>query len=109
VKLVDRLVERGWVLRRPGRSGRSLALELTPHGERIRDEILAARAGAIDALLAPLTAEQRRQLESTLDVLLHAHATADRLRHMCRLCQRAACGDCPVAEGARAGPSDGKR
>jgi DNA-binding MarR family transcriptional regulator len=101
VKLVDRLVERGWVLRQPGRSGRSLSLALTPDGAGLLDDLLAARAAAIEGLLAPLTAHERDELEGTLDKLLGAAASAERLRHLCRLCERRVCTDCPVARGAR--------
>src|SRR3954471_21645836 len=63
VKLVDRLVERGWVLRQPGDSARSLSLTLTTDGERLLHDLLTARAAAIDELLAPLTARERERLE----------------------------------------------
>ncbi|MBQ0902319.1 MarR family winged helix-turn-helix transcriptional regulator [Micromonospora sp. U21] len=98
--LVRRLREQGWVERRAGADARSRALHLTPEGASAAARILRARAEALTALLAPLTAEQRSQLDDIARTLLHDEVTDARsLAHLCRLCDRARCPRCPVHAG----------
>ena len=106
VRLADRLQERGLVERRRSqRDGRAVALRLTPAGRRAADEELAARASAIDDVLAPLDATERRALEAMLERML-ATATTDATASLviCRLCDPDVCGHparCPVTQAAR--------
>jgi DNA-binding MarR family transcriptional regulator len=106
VRLADRLQERGLVERRRSeRDGRAVALRLTPAGRRAADEALAARASAIDDVLAPLDATERRALEAMLERML-ATATTDATASLviCRLCDPDVCGHparCPVTQAAR--------
>ncbi|HEX2526604.1 MAG TPA: MarR family transcriptional regulator [Geminicoccus sp.] len=100
VRLVDRLVANGLVLRRPSiEDGRAVALVLTEEGLRQRDAILAERHAGLTAALTCLASEERAQLDSLVAKLLggfvrdagHAYA-------VCRLCDERTCQDCPVEE-----------
>lgn len=97
VRLVDRLVEQGWMRREPG-EGRQVAVVLTAAGRRIARRLLAARMEAVGDFLTPLSYGERRQLEQLLEKLLasRSHERADLLR-LCRLCERRVCVGCPVA------------
>ncbi|MCG5472447.1 MarR family transcriptional regulator [Micromonospora sp. LAH09] len=98
--LVRRLREQGWVERRPGADARSRALHLTTDGTAAAARVLHERQEALTALLAPLTAEQRHQLADIARVLLHDEvADARSLAHLCRLCDRERCPQCPVHAG----------
>jgi DNA-binding MarR family transcriptional regulator len=99
-RLVERLVEAGWVERggAPGRRGLQLTLSAT--GRAVLEQVLAARREAIGEALSDLTADQQAQLSAILETLL-AGRIGDRadLERVCRLCERRCCPDCPV--GAR--------
>ena len=105
VRLADRLQERGLVQRRRSeRDGRAVALRLMPAGRRAADEALAARASAIDDVLAPLDATERPALEAMLERML-ATVTTDATASLviCRLCDPDVCGHparCPVTQAA---------
>ncbi|MFF4879830.1 MarR family winged helix-turn-helix transcriptional regulator [Micromonospora sp. NPDC000668] len=100
--LVRRLREQGWVERRAGADARSRALHLTPEGARAADRVLQARDQALNALLAPLPAGQRHQLADIARALMHDEVTDARsLAHLCRLCDRTRCPQCPVDAGFR--------
>jgi DNA-binding MarR family transcriptional regulator len=96
-RLVERLVQAGWVERgrSPGRRG--LKLTLTACGQRLVDRLLAARRGALTTVLSPLTGVQQAQLSEILETLLAARV-GDRadLERLCRLCERPSCNHCPV-------------
>jgi DNA-binding MarR family transcriptional regulator len=97
-RLVERLVQAGWV-DRAGPGGRGgVQLTLTPAGGRVFEAILAARRAALVELLAPLAPAQHEQLGDLLESLLTArvHGWPD-LERICRLCERQACRRCPVA------------
>src|SRR5918992_509345 len=98
VRLVERLVAAGWVERSGPGGRRGFELALTPDGGAVLDDMLAARRAALEELLAPLTKEDRAQLEPLLEKLLAAH-TGDRsdLERLCRLCEWRICRHCPVA------------
>ena len=98
VRLVDRLEREGAVVRRDSaRDRRAVALGLTGQGAQSLGNILSARGQALDRALAGLSRSERktfgRLAEKMLRNLLlcedHAYAT-------CRLCDAAACTDCPV-------------
>jgi MarR family transcriptional regulator, negative regulator of the multidrug operon emrRAB len=101
VRLVERVEERGWV-RRGSSGGRAVALSLTPAGRRTVARLLRARDDALAELLRPLEPAERDQLEPLLEKLLAAR-TGDRrdLEQLCRLCDRPACGRCPVDRALR--------
>jgi DNA-binding MarR family transcriptional regulator len=97
-RLVERLVDAGWVERGAVAGRRGLRLTLTDAGRDVLDDALAARRAALSRLLAPLSAEQRAQLSGLLETLLAARV-ADRadLERLCRLCERPTCARCPVS------------
>ena len=107
VRVVDRLVAGDLARRRPGRDGRSVAVELTAAGRRAASAALSAREGFLEDALTALSPDERAELtrlnEKLLAGLTDGRATA---RHICRLCDLHACGHnegiCPVTNAANA-------
>jgi DNA-binding MarR family transcriptional regulator len=100
VRTVNRLVADGLLERRPGPDKRTVALYLTDAGEAAAGRVLAARAAALEDLLAPLGPAERAQLLPLLERLAGGLA-ADRAGavRVCRLCDRDACygtAPCPL-------------
>jgi DNA-binding MarR family transcriptional regulator len=100
VRVVDRLAEDGLVERRPGPDRRSLALHLTPAGERAAHDLLRRRARALEELLGALSGADQAALEPLLEQLV-ATLAEDRpgALRTCRLCDRDACKSlrgCPL-------------
>jgi DNA-binding MarR family transcriptional regulator len=100
VRLVDRFEADGLVERRlDPADARSRLLALTRAGERASRAATGERLELLDEILAPLTLQERRQLELLLEKLLGA-LTKDRwdARHICRLCDFPTCETptCPV-------------
>jgi DNA-binding MarR family transcriptional regulator len=103
VRATEALAASGLVTRAVGVDRRRVALRLTPAGESARAAVLAARAAALEAALAPLAESERAALDGLLDRLL-AGLTTGRAQadHLCRLCDEDACGEgCPVEREAR--------
>ncbi|MDQ1397779.1 MAG: hypothetical protein QOG64_3038 [Acidimicrobiaceae bacterium] len=112
VRLVDRLVDAGFVERRPGRDGRSRAIVLTASGRTLSRRLTAARARAIESTLEDLNTEDRRVLLPLVDALiatmtsqrLDARTAGDGPAWLCRLCDFGSCGRprglCPAANTA---------
>ena len=101
VRLVDRLVEDGLVVRAPGRDGRSVALRLTALGAERRSAVVAARASGLDPLVSLLSVEERRALDGIARKLLAAMTTSEqRADALCRLCDEPVClaEGCPVED-----------
>jgi MarR family transcriptional regulator, negative regulator of the multidrug operon emrRAB len=111
VRLVDRLAAAGLVERRAGSDVRAVSVVLTRTGHATARRVLAARARAVEPLLAELDADDRRQLEDLCGRLVRS-ATRQRLaaraQHappeggwLCRMCDFVACGRdrglCPAA------------
>ena len=115
VRLVDRLVEAGYVERRPGRDGRSVSLALTAAGRRAAARVSAARGEVLESALAVLSPAERDAFERTLARVLPGLIRGPgAVRWMCRLCDMTACGRdegrCPVAWAAMerySSPSNG--
>lgn len=107
VRLVDRLVEAGYVTRGPGVDGRSRSVALTAAGRRAAERVAEARAEVLAGALAALTPAERETLQGLAGRLL---ATFTRgpgaTRWICRLCDTGACGRteglCPAANAAAA-------
>ncbi len=100
-RLVQRLVEAGWVQRKGpgGRGGHRLTV--TAAGRAEIDRFLAARREALVALLAPLDAGEREALAGLLERMLAARTEGvTGAKRLCRLCERRACDRCPVARAA---------
>lgn len=101
VRLVDRLEGQGWVERRHGADGRTLALFLTATGIDCRQRILAARRQALQRAIAPLSSSDQEQLTALLEAMLAALTTDEQQAFaICRLCEEEVCpGDrCPVEQ-----------
>lgn len=116
VRLIDRLEERGFVVRRAGGDARSVSIVLTAKGRRAAERVLTARARAVNAAIAELSSTERASLTALCETLLatitHRRVT-ERARDrppaggwLCRLCDLEACGrprgDCPAATAAAA-------
>jgi DNA-binding MarR family transcriptional regulator len=104
-QVVQRLVDQGLLERRPGRDRRTQALHLTAAGRRTLDELLERRAETLNALLAPLSDDERVQITQLLEKVV-AGLAADRPEALttCRLCDREACRrepGCPLVDTIR--------
>lgn len=102
VRLADRLVGLGLVVRAAPGSGdrRSVELSLTAAGKQRAGLVQAARAAALQAVLSELDKDVTRALAPLLEQLARALPRAssmtepvarDALLHLCRMCDRAAC------------------
>jgi MarR family transcriptional repressor of emrRAB len=100
-RLVQRLVDAGWV-ERSGPGGRGgLRLRPTDAGRRVVDEFVQARRAALLELLEPLAPSEREQLASMLERMLAARTEGvTGAKRLCRLCERRVCARCPVARAA---------
>jgi len=101
VQVVQRLVDRGLLERRPGRDRRTHALHLTTAGHEVLGQLLERRAQVLEALLAPLSGTEREQLTPLLEKVVSGLAD-DRQQGLtvCRLCDRDACcrdPGCPLS------------
>ena len=102
VQLSERLERAGLVERVPGADGRTRLLALTPRGEAMALDVLAARRDVVTRAVSALDDDQVAALNDAAEAMLDA--LADDLltsEFMCRLCDELACPDarCPV-EGA---------
>ena len=105
VQVVQRLVDRGLVERRPGHDRRTHALHLTADGRRVHAALLERRAQVLAELLAPLSEAERERLVPLLETIVSGLAD-DRPGALttCRLCDRAACCSgpgCPLEHTVR--------
>jgi DNA-binding MarR family transcriptional regulator len=116
VRLVDRLVEAGWVTRRPGDDARSVKIGLTRRGRTVAERVRARRSEELANALVGLSPRQRNDLLQTCELVV-ANLTSQRLAQraagvppaggaLCRMCDFTACGRpsgrCPAAgEAAR--------
>ena len=99
VRLANRLQDLGWLERQPGR-GRAVHLHLTSQGHEVQQRLLQARSETIQGLTSDLDPDSLAQLAELISPALTASTTStDRLRHLCRLCNRQTCDPCPVAAG----------
>lgn len=109
VRLVDRLEERGLVVRVAADAGREIHLHLTGEGAAVFRRVLDARRALLQEALAPIERDERELLERSLERLL---AGLPRSRtdawQICRLCEHDVCrGDtCPVGVAASAGDAE---
>lgn len=108
VRLVDKLVEAGYVRRRPGADARSTSITLTAAGRAAAKRVAAARAAVLSQALAPLTAAERAGLEATVGkILVGLMRPPGATRWNCRQCDTGLCrgatnDQCPVGNAARA-------
>jgi MarR family transcriptional regulator, negative regulator of the multidrug operon emrRAB len=113
VRLVDRLAALGYVRRWDASDRRAVSVRLTARGRAAAERVAAARARAIEPLIAALSAGERARLSATLVTVIETMVDV-RLRRragegwrgawLCRLCDFAACGRpdgrCPAANAA---------
>lgn len=97
VRVVDRLVEQGLVVRRPAGRGPAVALTATEQGQRRARELLDRRARVLADALPELTDTEAAALTTILEKAL-AHLAAAPRTTTCRLCDQCVCreADCPV-------------
>lgn len=96
VRLVDRLVEKGWVQRRRG-IGRTVLLGPTPSGTTAERQLAAAREQAVADLLTAMPDEDVHIVAGLVEpVLGTAINDIDAMRRLCRLCDRNVCTECPA-------------
>lgn len=101
VRLVDRLVEGGYVTRGSGPDGRSRSVTLTPAGRRVARRVAATRADVLRTALERLSPVEREIYEELTGRVLGAFVReTGATRWGCRLCDVHACereqGNCPV-------------
>jgi len=116
VRLVDRLVNAGYVTRMPTRDARSRSPVLTAAGARVAQRVRIAREGTIARHIGKLSAIERATLTGLSERLI-SELTKQRLEQrragflpaggaLCRMCDFAACGRdrgaCPAAKAAAA-------
>jgi MarR family transcriptional regulator, negative regulator of the multidrug operon emrRAB len=103
VRLVDRL-EQDELVARQARQGRSVSVRLSARGRRLAVDLRRRRLGAIEDLLASLSADERVLIANLLAKMLHsAELDAPRARMVCRFCDHRRCeGDtCPIGRSLR--------
>lgn len=101
-RMVDALQQAGLATRSPG-TGRSVAVALTPAGERAAGKIRAARAAELSGLVATLAPDEGAALTTLLERLL-TQLYAGSADLLCRLCDRECCTEaaiCPVGQADR--------
>ena len=106
VRLLDRLEHEGYVRRGRGQDGRETTVLLTAAGRRAAERVSKARAQVLETALAPLSREERHELENAASkVLVGLMREPGAVRWTCRLCDTHTCGRyvgaCPVGNAAR--------
>lgn len=106
VRLVDRLVERGWVERHQG-SGRTVLLEATVMGRDASDRLSLARQEAIAKLLASMSKQAVSNAARLVEPVVHDVVDdVDAVRRFCRLCDRRVCDPCPAERSVDHRPNE---
>ena len=97
VRLIDRLVKAGHVERREALDGRAVALRLTRRGRAAAAANVVRRAEGLRQLVSTLTESAREQLGQLASRLLAVGTpTPGAAGKTCRLCDYAACAECPM-------------
>lgn len=103
VRLIDRL-EKEWLVRRLGRKGREVRVEVTARGRRRASQLQERRLASANDLLTVLDEAERLALAPILDKLLAASvADPETATRTCRACEREGCrkAGCPIEQAAR--------
>jgi|KBSSwiStaDraftv2_1062776.scaffolds.fasta_scaffold850293_1 DNA-binding MarR family transcriptional regulator len=96
VRLVDRLVDNGWVQRQHG-TGRTIRLHPTSWGRTVERRLAAAREHAVATLLGAMPEQDVHLMAGLVEPVLGATINdVDAMRRLCRLCDRSVCSDCPA-------------
>ncbi len=104
VRLVDKLVQRGWVEKRGSPDGRTVALHLSTAGERVRQTMNERRQALMANLLTALTEEEQLTLHRLVGKLLTDLPRTPRDAYaICRECSLESCSPmgCPVEIGCQ--------
>lgn len=97
VRLVDRLVAADLVERRAAEDGRAVALRLTRRGRTMAAAQVVRRADGLRQLVDVLTDHEREALGQIASRLLAGGTPTPRAAgKTCRLCDYAACVECPM-------------
>ena len=99
VRLIDRLEQNGFVLRREGEKGHAIALYPTEKGKRLAAKALAARQEALNHLFANVSPKDAEALDRfATAVLTRATCSGADGDRVCRLCCENDCPNekCPV-------------
>jgi DNA-binding MarR family transcriptional regulator len=101
VRLIDRMVESGYVERGPGADGRSTSVSLTGAGRAAAERVAAARTGVLLDALEGLSPAERQTLRELMSKMLAGLIRGPgAVRWICRLCDTGVCrgaeGGCPV-------------
>jgi DNA-binding MarR family transcriptional regulator len=67
--LTSRMVERGWLARRPGENRRTFRLTLTPTGRELLEDVIPRAVEFADHTLLSLSGEQMRELRTILEAI----------------------------------------
>lgn len=99
VRLVERLVDEGYVERKSGSDKRTVVLALTSAGQKIVDAALASREATISTITNSLPDTMRKVMTEACERLLE-EMSGDQITatRNCRLCDERACDlkRCPV-------------
>jgi DNA-binding MarR family transcriptional regulator len=99
VRLVDRLVEAGWVAREACEDKRAVVLVLTKAGTKVAERLLDGRRKSLGRALQGVSAADRKVLERLVPQMLN-NLIEDKVQadHVCRYCDTKACDreGCPI-------------
>lgn len=96
VRLVNRLVQKGYVRREKGQDKRAVALHLTPDGEDAATHGFQRREDVLMQMLNVLDESEAQQLSHIVSkLLLHGSPAMEDIARTCRLCDERACTTCP--------------
>jgi DNA-binding MarR family transcriptional regulator len=106
VRLIDRLERDGLVRRSPGADLRTTSVSLTAAGRQRARQLERSRLRLLEAVLEPLTSDEREQLAALAGrMLVGMMRGPGATRWLCRMCDLSACGrpegHCPVEREAR--------
>jgi len=99
VRLVDRLVEGGWVAREACEDKRAVVLVLTKAGSKVSERLLDGRRKSLAKALHGISATDRKVLERLVPQMLNNLVTDKTVAdHVCRYCDTKACEreGCPI-------------
>ena len=75
--LTNRMVERGWLARKPGENRRTYRLTLTPTSRQLLDKVIPRAVELADHTLSGISPAQLRQMRTNLELIesrLRGHA-----------------------------------
>ena len=75
--LTNRMVERGWLARKPGENRRTYRLTLTPTSRQLLDKVIPRAVELADQTLSGIAPAQLRQMRTNLELIesrLRGHA-----------------------------------